>query len=200
MSTLNPRNQRTQRNERTQRSTENRTGDNKTELLVKPGRTLLVKSSNDSDLTTHDFTNLVGLVNKVLTKTGNAYFLNFDTVENSTRALLSLTENYNVKYSYYRVFFTLDNMDSTFDFNSFRTKLSELVALKDGLVLYTKVYRRDTKNLNCGYITVDTIDTMNLLLNKESGNKDFSVNNMNGTFYRFNNNKSQTNNVNVSYN
>lgn len=197
MSTLNPRKQRT---ERKQRTTENRTGDNKSELLVKPGRTLLVKSSDDSDLTTHDFTNLVGLLNKVLTKTGNAYFLNFDTVENSTRALLSLSEKYNVKYSYYRVFFTLDNMDSTFDFNDFRTKLSELVASKDGLVLYTKVYRKDTKNLNCGYITVDTIDTMNLLLNKESGNKEFSVNNMNGTFYRFNNNKSQTNNTNISYN
>jgi hypothetical protein len=169
------------------------------ELLVKPGRTLLVKSKDESNVSSSAFDNLVGLLTKVVTKTGNAYFLNFDNIENSTRALLSLTDTYNVKYSYYRVFFTLSNMDNTFDFNSFKTKLSDFVEKKNGVVLYTKVYRKDTKNLNCGYITVDTIDTMNLLLNKEGGCKEFTIDNMTGTFYRFNNSKVNTkSNVNNS--
>jgi hypothetical protein len=161
-----------------------------------PSRTLLVRES-ETKLPT-----LKGLMNeKAYTKTGNAFFLTFDTLPNAISAYNSLTTlAFNAKYSYYRVFFTLSYADNSlfpndkFNHEELKKELTELVS-KHGNILFYKQYKKDNKFLNCGYFTVDKIDTLNTLLNKESGLKDFTLsNNVKGTFYKFNNKNYQTNN------
>jgi hypothetical protein len=161
-----------------------------------PSRTLLVRNS-DTKLPV-----LKGLLeDKAYTKTGNAFFLTFDTLPNAITAYNSLTTlAFNAKYSYYRVFFTLSYTDNSqfpndkFNHEQLKTELTDLVS-KHGSILFYKQYKKENKFLNCGYFTVDKIDTLNTLLSKESGLKDFTLsNNVKGTFYKFNNKNYQTNN------
>jgi hypothetical protein len=87
--------------------------------LSKPGRTLLVKSNKPFNLSSFD--SLKGLISKAEINQHNSIFLVFDTIQNSESAHASLGTEYNVKYSYYKIFFTLsNNIDSSnLDFTEF---------------------------------------------------------------------------------
>lgn len=160
-----------------------------------PSRTLLVRNSET------EFPELKGMTDKTVTKTGTASFLTFDTLPNAINAFDTLTKlAFNAKYSYYRVFFTLSYLDNsqfpnnTFNHDKLKDELTTLVS-KHGNLLFFKQYKKENRFLNCGYFTVDKIDSMNTLLSKEEGLKDFTLsNNVKGTFYKFNNKNYQTNN------
>lgn len=161
-------------------TTRKNNNEEKSEYVSKPGRTLLVKTEN----TKQKFDNVKGLQSTAETKSGTSRFLTFDTVENATSALESLKKKgLQVKYSYYRVFFVMQNAPETVDYNETKTELTDLVTEKfSGSVLYCKLYRKGQKNLNYGYMTVDTIDTMNRMIAKENKLEKYS-------FYRYNNKK-----------
>jgi hypothetical protein len=174
-----------------------------TETQRRAGRTLLVKGTNISPST---FSGLSGLVNQAETKTTNSVFLTFDTSPSALAALRKLRTdhtNLRVKFSHYRIFFTISGLTDTSDYNAVKQELLKHVETKSGAqVLFCKLYRKDNHYLGCGDLTIDTLTGMNALLSKDSGNKEYSITangvTVTGTFYRYNTNKSQSQTQNQS--
>lgn len=160
------------------------------------GRTLIVKSLNGT-ISENQFSFLTGLESVTGTKSNASYFLQFNTVNNAVNAFRQLrTENssYRMKFSYYRVFFTINGLTESTDYNHIKQTMSDYVeANTSSHVIYSKFYRKDGKFIGCGDLTVDTLQGMNTLLTKESGFKEFSFGGFTGTFYRFNNRQEKTN-------
>ena len=157
--------------------------------VKKSGRTLLVTVA-ESSLPLEHTTTLIGLVNKVVTKTGKSMFLMFDTIENAVsgfRKLRTLGTDYRVKFSYYRVFFKLSGLTDTTDYNTIKTQLSDAVeAESNSSVLYCKFYMKDNKYMGCGDLTLDSMEGMNKLVALKEG---LTFDSHIGNFYRFNNTK-----------
>ena len=157
----------------------------------KGGRTILVKPIDDNILEDTLFDNLDGLKNKAEIKSSKSIFLTFDTLANSTLALEKLKEKSNnkflVKYSYYRIFFTMNGLNDATDYKEIKQKFVEYINSKvDANIVYCKFYRKNDKYLGCGNFTLDTIDSMKTLLLKDGGLKNFSFDGLTGTFYRYN--------------
>lgn len=167
--------------------------DNNEKLLRRAGRTLLVKSVSGNHLDGSVFDKFTGLVDKSETKTTNSFFLTFDSVENSLKAYNQLHSEqslYKVKFSYYRVFFTMDGLTDSTDYNQVKQELTNYVSNNtNSSVLYCKFYRKNNKYLGCGDFTIDTLTGMSLLLSKEGTLKEYSFGSYKGTFYRFNGKK-----------
>jgi len=176
--------------------TEEHTDDKSKKAVRKPGRTLLLKSVSGSKLNSSVFNSLEGLSSHTETKSTSSYFLTFNTVSDAVNAykkLRSESSDYRVKYSYYRVFFTMNGLTETSDYNQVKKDLMEHVSKTSGAsVLYCKLYRQDTKFLGCGDFTIDTLDAMNTLLSKEGGLKDYTMGSLSGTFYRYNSKKDKS--------
>lgn len=165
----------------------------------KGGRTLLVKSVNGKQLSTDLFKSLEGLQNQSETKASGSFFLTFDTVQNSVNALRKLrseSNDYNVKFSYYRLFFTVTGLDDSSDYNQVKSELVNYVSNNASTnVLYCKLYRKNDKYIGCGDLTVDTLEGMNKLLSKDDGLKQFTLGSLSGTFYRYNNKNEKVENT-----
>lgn len=162
----------------------------------KAGRTLLVKALPEKNFNSSFFETLSGLINKSETKTTNSYFLTFDTINNAVSAYNSLSKQPNclVKYSYYRIYFTIEGLNDNTDYNDFKQKFGNYINTNAKTeMLYCKLYRKQGKFIGCGDFTVDTMDGMNKLLSKENGLKTYVLDNYKGNFYRFNTNKKKTN-------
>ncbi len=159
----------------------------------KAGRTLLVKTVSGNSISASVFDGLEGLKSKSETKTSSSYFLTFDTITNAVNAYRKLraeSTDYRVKYSYYRMFFTMNGLTDSSDYNQVKKDLVDWVVKNSGSsVLYCKLYRQDSKYLGCGDFTIDTLDGMNTLLAKEGGLKEFTIGSLSGTFYRYNGKK-----------
>jgi len=174
-----------------------------TETQRRAGRTLLVKGPN---ITSSTFSGLQGLVNQAETKTTNSVFLTFDTSSNALAALRKLRTDHTdlrVKFSHYRIFFTISGLTDTSDYNAVKQELLTYVETKSGAqVLFCKLYRKDNHYLGCGDLTIDTLTGMNTLLSKDNGNKEYTINangvTVTGTFYRYNTNKTQQHTQNQS--
>jgi hypothetical protein len=163
----------------------------KPKTVRKSGRTLLVKTA-DNTFDDKLLASFNGLVNKSESKASNSYFLTFDTVTNAESAYnkLRTTTDYRVKYSYYRVFFTMSGLTDTTDYNTTKTELmSHVTKQSSANVLYCKFYRKDNKYLGCGDLTVDTLESLNALLSKDNGSNEYTLGNLSGSFYRYNNKK-----------
>lgn len=151
----------------------------------KSGRTLvtIVKEGFDESV----FQDLEGLVATHKTQSG-AVFLRFETEENSVNALNSLRtthgETLNVKYAHYKAFFKLDGLTSESDYDVVKTKHVKWIEQNvNGKVLYYKLYKKDGEYLNCGDLTIDTKESLDLLLKE---NKQYTLDDtLNGTYYRF---------------
>lgn len=170
---------------------------NKTKKFIrKAGRTLLIKSTNGSSIDNNLFDSMDGLLNKVETKNSNSYFLTFDTVANALKTFHKIkaeSDKYYVKFSYYKVFFTIDGLNDTIDYNQVKQELTDFVNQQSpSSVLYCKFYRKGNKYLGYGDLTVDTVDVMNSLISKTNGNKEFTFGSYKGSFYRFNIKKPKT--------
>ena len=165
----------------------------------KAGRTLLV---NSSSLGTYVGGDLVGLQTHTVRE--NNLFLTFDTTQNAVAAfkmLRSEHRDWRVKFSYYKVFFTMVGLSNTTDYNATKQALVNYISSKSGSnVLYCKFYRKDNNFLGCGDLTVDTLEGINYLLQKDGGCKEFTFDGLSGTFYRYrannNNNKDNSSNDN----
>lgn len=167
----------------------------KKKMVRKAGRTLLVSPSNGSSLSESTVSGLAGLSVSHSTKNGS-YFLTFDSIENALGSFRKLRENHpelRVKFARYQIFFTVNGLTDSTDYSSVKKDISTFVEKESGgNVLYFKLYRKGNKYLGCGDLTVDTKDSMDKLLNKESALKNFTLGSLTGTFYRFN--KTQSNN------
>lgn len=170
--------------------------DKQKKSVRKAGRTILVKTISGNSIDSSVFNSLVGLVSHSETKSSCSYFLTFDNVTNSVDAFRKLrtdSTDYKVKFSYYRVFFTVNGLTDSSDYNQVKQDIVNYVGDKTkSSVLYCKLYRKDNKYLGCGDFTIDTIDGMNILLAKEGGIKDFTIGQLSGTFYRYNGKKDKS--------
>ena len=164
--------------------------------IRKAGRTLLVKSFNNAPILDTTFNSLVGLQNKTETKSSCSYFLTFDTIENAVDAFKTLradSADIRVKFSYYRIFFTINGLSDTIDYNQTKQTFTTWIAEKTGTdVLFCKFYRKNNQYIGCGDLTLDTLDGMNLLLSKERGFKDYTLGSFTGSFFRYNGKKEKT--------
>ena len=164
----------------------------------KAGRTLLVNSPSLNDYNGSDLT---GLQSSSLRN--NTLFLTFDTIPNSLSAYKKLRHEHSdwrVKFSYYRVFFTMVGLSDMNNYNSAKQSLMNYVNTNsDSNVLYCKFYKKNNAFLGCGDLTVDTLEGMNRLLQKDGGCKEFTFDGYTGTFYRFRTSqRDNTNDVNSS--
>jgi hypothetical protein len=158
--------------------------------VIKPGRTIIVKSKNSQSVALSSLDGLEGLESKTEINQHNSVFLVFDTIAHSEQAFNSLSIEYNVKFSYYKVFVSLTSNISDDFIDKTKMELEQLVLNNTGsTILFIKFYSKNNSYMNCGYFVVDTIDAMKKLISKESEFKQFKTESLTGTFYRFNNSK-----------
>jgi hypothetical protein len=164
---------------------DNKTGNKK--MARKASRTLVVKS--DVDVSTEGFTGLV----KTVKSENNSYFFVFDSVENSKAAFKTFkTRNQMVRFAYYRLFFTMNGIDENDSYNDLKEQHTQwITANGDAQVLYYKQYRNGGKFLGCGDFTVDTKESMDKLLDRESL-KNYSFGKYSGVNYRYNKKNDKT--------
>lgn len=131
----------------------------------KAGRTLLISSEYTNELTN------TGIVTEKIHKTeGGSRFVVFDTTENARSAFRSLrSEGVRVKYSYYKVFFRLSDVDlEGIEYDALKESVKEMISsLGDGSinVLYFKFYTKNSTLMGSGDLTVDTKEGLDLLVN-----------------------------------
>ena len=64
---------------------------------------------------------------------------------------------FSLKYSHYRVFFTISGLSEEVEYNDIKNAhIKHIESNTDGSVLYYKLYRKDDAYLGCGDLTVDT--------------------------------------------
>ncbi len=169
------------------------TNENKPQTTQKPqqrtkaGRTLLVKPSN-TNFSTSLFDELEGLTSKHHIVKSDSHFLIFSSAKNALDALKKLksTKNARVKFAQYRIFFKMDGLTDTTDYNSVKNAHTELVKKIGGDVLYYRLYRKDNKFIGCGDMTIDTKDAFDKLVGSEENNlKQFKLDTVSGTHFRY---------------
>ena len=78
--------------------------------------------------------NLEGLTNHHFTEKSNSYFLTFDNVPIVLNAMRLIRNSYDssvrVKVAHYRVFFTLENLEESMDYNTVKTQHRDMVQSK----------------------------------------------------------------------
>jgi hypothetical protein len=151
-------------------------------VIRKIGKTIIVKTN--SDFSSKD---LAGLKSHTPVANGK-HFLVFDSLENSKTAFKTLKSNssLSVRYAYYRIYFTISNLDETSDYATLKKDHIEWITKScDVNVLFYKLYKKDDKLIGCGDFTIDTKEDMDKLISKE-GIKTYTFGNHTGTFYRYN--------------
>jgi hypothetical protein len=158
--------------------------------LKKPGKTVLVKAKEGATVQETWFDSLEGRQTLFKSETSESYFMTFDTIENALTALKLLKVNHRnelyVKFAHYRVFFTIDGLSESSDYNT--VKQQHIKFIEDNTnssVLYYKLYRKDGF-LGSGDLTIDTRDGLSALLDVDV-HKNYDLGNgLSGTFYRYN--------------
>ena len=163
----------------------------KEKSYVKAGRTLLVKVLNNN----FSLPELDGLQSEYFADKSQSYFLVFDNVTNSLNSLKLLKKNHEsdvrVKFAYYRVFFTMNDLTNEQDYNTVKTQHKELIESNNGSVLYYKLYRKNNEYIGCGDLTLDTKESFDLLMSEESQKK-FSLEcGVSGSHFRYRNSSNQ---------
>ena len=117
-------------------------------FVRKAGRTILVKVLNgDFKLENME---LEGMVSNHFTEKSNSYFITFDTVQHSLNALREIRKEHNVraKMAHYKVFFTVEGLNETSDYNTVKTQHRDLIhSISNCSVQFYKLYRREGKYL-----------------------------------------------------
>ena len=158
------------------------------------GRTLLVKpSGNQFNATVLD--GLQGLTTNHHTEKSNSYFLTFTTAQDALNGLKHIKKecgrDVRVKFAHYRVFFKLEGLTDSSDYNTVKTAHTNLIQSTGANVLYYRLYRKNNSYLECGDFTVDTKEGFDALLSADQ-HKTFSFDNLNGTHYRYKKNDQQS--------
>jgi hypothetical protein len=161
----------------------------------KYGRTLLFKAVNNFNLTNDFFTQFEGVVSCTQSKTSGTFFVLFDTFENAAKSCAEAADSKDVlvKYSYYRVFFTMNGLNNESDYNQVKESFVQyLEQTTKSNVLFFKLYRKNNQYIGCGDFTLDTLDGMNVLLDKNTGLKSYVLNDLSGKFFRYNATKNRS--------
>lgn len=160
------------------------------------GRTLLVKVHNVDNFNRAYFEQFDGIDNVHFAENSSSFFLTFDTTKNALTAYKSIRNNpnnYRVKFAHYKVFFTLDGLDSMVDYSQLKTSHSALVAEKTGgNVLYYKLYRKNGSYVGCGDMTLDTKASFDALVDKEGNYKTLTLDDITAVHYRYNRHTNNT--------
>lgn len=157
----------------------------------RPGRTLLLKlpEQNEDGESQELKLEYEGVQSTVDTKT-NSRFMVFDTVDNATAALTDLREKgFRVKYSYYKVFFRVKNMDlSDTTYDDLKAKLMDkLKSVDDNVnILYFKLYRKNGSLTGSGDFVLDLKDSLDALVEMIRVELDDQENGPELYMYRFN--------------
>ena len=168
----------------------------------RPGRTLLVKYSEDSkdskDSKDFDTSQLEGLQTKQTTL-NNSHFLTFSTSDFALSALKQLKKQYGpamrLKFAHYRIYFTMLGLEPDTDYNIVKNTHTALVTKTvDCNVLYYRLYRKNNNYLGCGEMTVDTKDGFVNIMKMETL-KNFVFGDFSGVHYRYNKTKTTTNEI-----
>lgn len=160
---------------------------NKPQQRTKAGRTLLVKPSN-TNFSTSIFDELTGLTSKHHIVKSDSHFLIFSSAKEALDALKKLksTKNVRVKFAQYRIFFKMEGLTESSDYNAIKTAHTELVKNIGGDVLYYRLYRKENKFIGCGDMTIDTKDAFDKLIGSEENNlKQFKLDTVSGTHFRY---------------
>lgn len=147
----------------------------------KAGRTLLISSDYTDELT-----NTGILTDKVHKTEGGSRFVVFDTTENARSAFRDLRNNgVRVKYSYYKVFFRLADVDlSNVEYDTLKDSVKEMISTlgNDQInILYFKFYTKNSTLMGSGDLTVDTKEGLDILVNNNE--YDFSKGKV--SFFRY---------------
>lgn len=159
-------------------------------VIRKSGRTLIIRTSDILSIEGLD-----GLLQNNDLQNGK-YFLVFDTIDNAVSAfkILKNNNNFNVRFAYYRVFFTMSGIDANSDYSQLKKLHSDWITQNTGAeVLYYKQYMKDNKFIGCGDFTIDTKESMDKLLNKDEF-KNYTIDTLSGTYYRYNKKTDQKSN------
>ena len=146
------------------------------------GRTYLLVMYKDYELT------MDGILNIHETNNGSRFrvFENLEKAEDAYNTLKS--ENIQVKYSYYKTFFRIKDVNLDTDYTSLKS-IFNILSDYDVNVIYFKFYTKQTINWS-GDLTLDTKNSLDKLIE----NKGISLNEGTISFYRFKINSSQRNN------
>lgn len=149
--------------------------------IRKPSRTLVVNF--DQPIITEGF---IGLLNITQTNNGSQ-FLVFDNIENSKIVFDSLSDaNFKVRFAHYRIFFTMLGIEDTSDYNDIKDlHIKWITENSDANVLYYKQYKKEGIFSGCGDFTIDTKESMDKLLDKDSL-KNYNLGKYHGIYYRYN--------------
>jgi hypothetical protein len=156
---------------------------------TKAGRTLLVKPSN-GNFEASVFEGLSGLTSKHHTDKSNSYFLTFTTPQDALTSLKKIKgiQNARVKFAHYRIFFKMEGLTDSSDYNTIKTAHTEMVNKiatgGAGGILYYRLYRKENKFIGCGEMTVDTKEVFDKLLSAEAL-KNFKGEGFSGTHFRY---------------
>jgi hypothetical protein len=154
---------------------------------TKAGRTLLVKPSN-GNFNASVFEGLTGLTSKHHTEKSNSHFITFNTPQEALAALKTIKnksgQSARVKFAHYRIFFKVEGLTDTTDYNSVKTSHTEMINKLGGGVLYYRLYRKENKFIGCGDLTVDTKEVFDKLLSADDL-KNFKAEGFSGTHYRY---------------
>ena len=154
---------------------------------TKAGRTLLVKPSN-TNFSASVFDGLTGLTSKHHIEKSDSYFLTFTSAKDALQSLKKLksTKNVRVKFAQYRIFFKMEGLTDTTDYNTIKTAHTDLIKKLGGDVLYYRLYRKENKFISSGDLTVDTKEAFDKLISsEENSSKQFKLEGVSGTHYRY---------------
>jgi len=150
---------------------------------TKPGRTLLVKPTN-TNFDASVFATLTGYTSTYHTEKSNTYFITFSTPDQANKAMSEL-KDVRSKFAHYRVFFKMEGLTNSVDYNTFKSAHSDLITKNtNSSVLYYKLYRKNDAYIGCGDFTVDTKECFDALLNGD-GLKNFTVDGLSGVHFRY---------------
>ena len=128
----------------------------------KAGRTLLISNESNEEVV-YD-----GILNTHSTNSGSRFIV-FDTVDNAREAYNDLrTKGVRVKYSYYKIFFRLKDLELTnIDYNDLKEEIKGLLSgIENVSVLYFKFYTKNKVLMGSGDLTVDSKEGLDELVNK----------------------------------
>lgn len=172
----------------------NNATNNKPRFIRKPGRTLLVQQTSDSFDSTV-LQNLEGLTSSYHTERSNSYFLTFESLPHSLSVYRDLRANHSetvrVKFAHYRVFFTLQGLQQDTDYSNVKTAHTSYINDNlNGNVLYYKLYRKEGSYLDCGELTLDTKESLDLLVSADENHKELTLTvdslTLSGNHFRYN--------------
>jgi len=129
---------------------------------IKEGKTLIVKNLEDTV-----YEKISNLKSNFVARSGN-HFLVFNSI-NESKIAYDLIESYNyqVKYSYYKVFMKIVNDNiSNLDYNELKTNIiNKLKVLIPELnILYFRFYTKDRKLIGSGDFTIDCKEDLSKLI------------------------------------